>query len=83
MTTTNFVIYTIANCGYCDKAKELLRENGETFHDVAVDMKPDLAISVVARTNRRTWPQIFANDMFIGGYTELKQLMSYKDSRKD
>lgn len=83
MTTTKYVIYTIANCRYCDLAKELLRQHGETFHDVAVDIKPDLAVSIVNRTECKTWPQIFADGYFIGGYTELKEFLTIGKERKD
>ena len=83
MTTTKYVVYTIANCPYCDSAKELLRQHGETFTDIAVDTKPDLAVSIVNKTEQKTWPQIFADGYFIGGYTELKHFITIGKERKD
>lgn len=73
MTTTDYVIYTIANCKPCQNAKDLLRDNGVGFHDVAVDIKPALATIVINKTGRKTWPQVFYKGKFIGGYVELAQ----------
>jgi glutaredoxin len=41
-------------------------------------MKKDIAIDIVSKTGLKTWPQIFIDDSFIGGYTELKQYFERK-----
>mgnify|MGYP003134319000 FL=1 len=78
MTTTKYLIYSISNCPFCDKAKELLRHKQIGFYDIAVDMKKDIAIDIVSKTGLKTWPQIFIDGSFIGGYTELKQYFERK-----
>ena len=75
MTTSDYVIYTIANCPYCDKAKDLLRVNGKVFHDIAVDMKPSIGAEVVKQTKQKTWPQIFYKGNFVGGYEDLTKFI--------
>ena len=72
---SDFTIFTIANCPYCDKAKELLRTTDYSVHDIAVDLKPSLGKLVVMKTQQKTWPQIFHGEHFIGGYTELKHYL--------
>lgn len=67
-------IYTASYCGYCHRAKQLLRDRGLPFEDIDVtdDMaKRDWLVSV---TRRRTVPQIFIGDESIGGYDELAML---------
>ena len=71
MNTSDYIIYSIANCVHCENAKSLLRSKGEAFHDIAVDMKPELGKSIVEQTKLKTWPQIFYKGNFIGGYNDL------------
>ena len=75
LNQSDFTVYTIADCPYCDKAKELLRNTDYSVHDIAVDLKPSFAQLVVLKTGQKTWPQIFHGEHFIGGYTELKQYL--------
>lgn len=64
-------IFTAPRCGYCDKAKALLREKGLSYreHDVsAADARAELA----ARLPRvKAVPQIFLAGTHIGGYEDL------------
>lgn len=74
-TQSDFTIFTIANCPYCDKAKELLRTTEYSVYEIAVDLKPSLGKLVVLQTGLKTWPQIFHGDYFVGGYTELEEYL--------
>ncbi len=67
-------IYTTSYCGYCDKAKNLLRSKNINFTEIELKTQED-RINLVEKANgRKTVPQIFINDKLIGGYDDLNQL---------
>lgn len=69
------VIYTRQLCGYCARAKRLLESKGVTFveHDATYD--PALRQTMVERSNGgKTFPQIFINDVHVGGCDDLHAL---------
>ena len=68
-------MYTTAYCGYCTQAERLLRARGVA--DIAlirVDLEPELRRAMMARTGRRTVPQIYVGDVHVGGYEDLVAL---------
>lgn len=68
-------IYTSASCPYCQRAKALLKSKGASFNEFDVDGNPELIAESVKRSNgMRTVPQIFIEDMHVGGYDELNHL---------
>lgn len=67
-------MYTTAWCGYCHRAKTLLREKGLAYEEIRVDHQPDFRTRLQERTGGWTVPQIVIDDRPIGGYTELWQL---------
>jgi glutaredoxin 3 len=67
-------MYTTAWCGYCYRAKTLLREKGLDYEEIRVDEQPDFRTRLQERTGGWTVPQIVIDDRPIGGYTELWQL---------
>jgi glutaredoxin 3 len=68
------VIYTKANCPYCDRAKELLNARHASFQEIRVDQDDAIREEMIRLTNRRTVPQIFINDQPIGGFDDLAAL---------
>lgn len=75
------VIYSKADCPYCDMAKQLLQAKGVQFTEIRVDQDPALREEMVARSGRRTVPQIFINKKPIGGFDDLAALE--KDGQLD
>ena len=67
-------MYTTAWCGYCDRAKALLRARGLDFEEIALDGDPAFRAKLLEMTGHWTVPQIFIDDRPIGGYTELWEL---------
>ncbi len=68
-------IYTTAHCGYCVAAKGLLARKGFTdIEEVRVDLAPDRRDEMIARTRRRTVPQIFINGQHVGGHDDMVAL---------
>ena len=69
-------IYTWGYCPYCVRAKNLLTEKGLAFTEISLDGKDNELMALRERTGQRTVPQIFIDDQFIGGFTELSALNS-------
>ena len=68
------VIYTTDCCSFCARAKALLRSKGVTFEEIDLSRDPGLREEVQRRTGRRTVPQIFIDDVSVGGFEEIRQL---------
>lgn len=70
----NVIVYTKDYCPYCDRAKALLEQKGQAYREIKLSTSSDEFIELAQKTGMRTVPQIFINDEFIGGYTELAAL---------
>lgn len=68
----SFVIYTRNDCPFCDKAKNLIKENGETYLEVSIYEEIG-ALQYLKDQGFKTVPQIWLDKKHIGGYTELLQ----------
>ena len=68
-------MYASAGCGYCSRAKALLKQRGvEQIDEVRVDLEPARRDEMVKLTGRFTVPQIFIGTTFVGGCDDLVAL---------
>jgi glutaredoxin 3 len=67
-------IYSTRWCGYCVRAKALLKSRGLEFEEISLDDDPAFRRTLFDLTGGWTVPQILIGDEAIGGYTELWQL---------
>ena len=68
-------MYCTAYCPYCQMAERLLRNRGVAdIHKIRVDLEPQLRTEMMERTGRRTVPQIYVGDIYVGGFDELSAL---------
>ena len=67
-------IYTASYCPYCDRAKDLLTRKGVEFISLEVEHNPTLREECIARSGRRTIPQIFIDGFHVGGFDDLYAL---------
>ena len=74
MTQPAVTVYTADWCPYCQRAKGLLTGKNVVFSEINVEDDPKLREEMVARSNRRTVPQIFIGDKHIGGCDDLFEL---------
>ena len=74
MTQPAVTVYTSDWCPYCRRAKDLLTQKNVVFSEFNVDDKPELRQEMIARSNRRTVPQIFIGDRHVGGCDDLIEL---------
>jgi glutaredoxin 3 len=69
------VMYTSAVCPYCINAERLLRNKGVTeIEKIRVDLQPQLREEMMAKTGRRTVPQIYIGEQHVGGFDDLHAL---------
>ena len=68
-------IYTTPYCGYCLRAKALLKRKGAPFDEIDVSFDPAERQRMTAMARgRRTVPQIFIGETHVGGSDELHDL---------
>lgn len=69
------LMYTSGVCPYCMRAERLLNLKGVTaITRIRVDLEPEKRAEMMARTGRRTVPQIYIGDTHVGGYDDLAAL---------
>lgn len=68
-------MYTTQICPYCLRAKALLKQRGVmAIDEIRVDLDGGQRQRMVDLTGRRTVPQIFIGDTYVGGCDELVAL---------
>jgi glutaredoxin 3 len=68
-------MYTTGVCPYCVQAERLLKAKGVTAIDkIRVDLDPARRAEMMAKSGRRTVPQIWIGDTHVGGYDDLVTL---------
>jgi len=69
------LMYTSAYCPYCTNAERLLQSKGVTdIEKVQIDTAPELKIAMMEKTGRRTVPQIYIDERYVGGFDDLRAL---------
>jgi glutaredoxin 3 len=74
MTQPVVTMYVSNWCPYCQRAKSLLTQKQIKFDEVNVEDDEKYREEMVARSKRRTVPQIFIGDKHVGGCDELYEL---------
>jgi glutaredoxin 3 len=65
-------MFTTQVCPYCIRAKQLLKQRGvAAIEEIRVDLNPAQRDAMIAQTGRRTVPQIFIGDTWVGGCDDL------------
>ncbi|MFM7532281.1 MAG: glutaredoxin 3 [Rubrivivax sp.] len=68
-------MYTTQVCPYCVRAKALLRQRGvQAIEEIRIDLDPVQREQMMARTGRRTVPQIYIGQTHVGGCDDLVAL---------
>jgi glutaredoxin 3 len=74
MSQPDVVVYLAGWCPYCQRARDLLSKKGIEFREIDVDDDPQLREEMIARSGRRTVPQIFIGEKHVGGCDDLLAL---------
>ncbi len=72
---SNIKLYTKPTCPFCNHAKDLLKSLEQTYEDVNVYENNEEYERIAKELNYETVPLIFINNKFIGGDSELIQLL--------
>ena len=71
----NVTMYCTAVCPYCTMAEKLLMAKGvKEINKIRVDLDPAQLTEMIAKTGRRTVPQIYIGSTHVGGFDDLSEL---------
>lgn len=71
----NITMYTTAVCPYCMNAERLLISKGvSAINKIRIDLQPEKRDEMMQKTGRRTVPQIYIDDLHVGGFDDLRAL---------
>ncbi len=69
------VMYATGVCPYCVAAERLLKAKGVTeIEKIRIDLAPERRDEMIAKTGRRTVPQIYIGTTHVGGFDDLAAL---------
>jgi glutaredoxin 3 len=69
------LMYSTAVCPYCVRAEQLLKNKGVAeIEKIRIDQQPELRDEMIAKTGRRTVPQIYIGTTHVGGFDDLAAL---------
>src|SRR6201990_2778222 len=74
MAGVKVVMYLTDWCPYCARARGLLERKGVEFETINIDERPEARAEMMARSGRRSVPQIFIGDTHVGGCDDLDAL---------
>jgi glutaredoxin 3 len=67
-------VYSTDNCPWRERAKSLLRARGLDSEEIDIYSDQASALEMTKRSGRRTVPQIFIDNVHIGGFDELPMI---------
>ena len=69
------LMYSTGVCPYCIQAERLLQSKGVgEIEKIRIDLLPEQRAEMMAKTGRRTVPQIYIGDTHVGGFDDLAAL---------
>ena len=71
MSQPAITLYVTGWCPYCQRAKALLTARNLVFNEIDVDDDAKFRQEMIARSGRRTVPQIFIGEKHVGGCDDL------------
>lgn len=66
------IVFTTPTCGFCQAAKQYLRQRGIRFKEVDVTRDPQAARDIVRRTGQQGVPVIQIGSNFVVGFDRPK-----------
>ena len=67
------IVWSKDNCTFCDQAKALLEQRNIAYEERKIGHGYSREDLLEAVPTARTVPQIFVNNNYIGGFTELRK----------
>jgi glutaredoxin 3 len=76
VSAPDIVLYVTGWCPFCQRASGLFTKKGLAYREINIDEDSKLREEMIARSGRRTVPQIFIGDRHVGGCDDLFALES-------
>ena len=67
-------LYSTTYCSYCRAAKQLLTERKLSYTEIDCTEDQATRLRLVEQTGRKTVPQIYIDDVPVGGFDDLVRL---------
>ncbi|UTW02522.1 glutaredoxin 3 [Amphritea atlantica] len=64
-------IYSNNWCPFCRRAKMLLDHKSVSYNEINIEAQPDARQEMTQRSGRTSVPQIFINELHVGGCDDL------------
>ncbi|MEK7759619.1 MAG: glutaredoxin 3, partial [Pseudomonadota bacterium] len=77
MSVARILMYSTRVCPYCIRAEQLLAKKGITadqIEKIRVDEQPEQREEMMRITGRRSVPQIFIGERYVGGFDDLAEM---------
>lgn len=74
MADAAVTMYTGGFCPYCMRARALLESKGVKWQEIDIEADAAQRAEMIARSGRRSVPQIFIGEHHVGGSEELRDL---------
>ncbi len=74
MSQPKVVMYATSWCPYCERARQLFAHKQVAFEEIDIESAPEKRAEMMARSGRRTVPQIFIGEHHVGGCDDLHAL---------
>ena len=71
---STITMYSTGTCPYCVQAESLLKRKGLTVNKIRIDQNASEFDNMIVKTGKRTVPQIFIDDQYVGGFDNLVAL---------
>lgn len=72
----NWEIYTLSDCKYCNYAKNHLNKLNINYNEFIFSEESNNKLKNILNKDKITYPQIFVDSNYIGGWTELYNFIS-------
>lgn len=76
-------IVTTENCTYCKLAKTLFKKKNKEYHEILASQNRDLVQEIMNTKEYMTFPMIYLDGVFIGGYDQLNQHYNNKENKQN
>ena len=70
------VVWSKPQCVFCEKAKGLLRLEGIEYEERYLDNQDSIQQFLIEHPDKRSMPQIWLDDEYVGGFQQLKIKLS-------
>ncbi|KRX05364.1 Thioredoxin-like fold [Pseudocohnilembus persalinus] len=76
-------IFSISDCKFCQKSKQMLKEIGKQFNEINLDLYPIKKKDMIEMSQKLSVPQIFIGNYYLGGSDDLEKFIGQNKETKN